>query len=114
MVATRILRTIATVVSTSRSYPVFVAAVTMAESMVLLCADGLISSPCTQRVDGIDPQGFRRRKKNAFDNAIGAAMAAADDAPPDARPGSTNDLDSSHSDADPSEPLVKPDGTPSA
>lgn len=114
MVATRILQTIATVVSASRSYPVFVAAVTMAESMVLLCADDLMSSPCTQRVFGIDAQGFRRRKKNAFDNAITAAMAAAVDQPPDALPDSTNDLDSSHSNVDATESLLKPDGTPFA
>lgn len=67
LVAARAVQAIATAVSTSPSYPVFVAAVTMAESKALIDSE----TPYSHVAPGI----IARRRLNALDNAVEAGLA---------------------------------------
>lgn len=76
LVAARAVRAIATAVSTSPSYPVFVAAVTMAESKALIESE----NPYRSRYHTEDPPGIvARRRKNALNAAVAAGMAVYDE-----------------------------------
>lgn len=68
LAAANALRAVAIAVSTSPSYPVFVAAVTMAETYALLEFENSITA--------IPPNILEQRRENAFDAAVEAGMAA--------------------------------------
>ncbi|KAL1865056.1 hypothetical protein Daus18300_007403 [Diaporthe australafricana] len=73
LVAARAVQAIARAVSTTPSYPVFVATVTMAESIALICSE----NPVGSRYYTLDHPGIAaRRRQNAFDAAVEAGMTA--------------------------------------
>lgn len=76
LVAARTVRAIATAVSTSPSYPVFIAAVTMAESKALIESE----NPYRSRYHTQTPPGIiARRRENALNAAVAAGMAVYDE-----------------------------------
>ncbi|KAL1858193.1 hypothetical protein Daus18300_010075 [Diaporthe australafricana] len=81
MMAARTIQAISVAVSTSRSYAAFIAAVTAAESIALIYAEGPV--PCVEDLPAPD-RTVIRRQKNAYDKALEAAIAA--DAETDAAP----------------------------
>lgn len=72
LVAAQTVRAVATAISTSPSHPVLVAALTMAESKALICAE----NPYRSRHYTRTPPGIRaRRMRNALNAAVEAGMA---------------------------------------
>lgn len=93
LVAARAVQAVATAISTSRTYPVCVAVVTMAESIALINAElGFTEAP---------PGVIARRKLNALNAAVDAGMAAYhEDNPPPPNNGHTTHESGSQSHTD--------------